>query len=333
MKQRVTGSRRALVRATSVVSSVVLLCVAGVLDPAVASDVGAQSTARTRADVEMRYQRFAKTLTVPVGWTGSVSDCRTGAESRESRTATVRAINIARYLVGVEPVTLQTSTAASKATSAALLMQANGALDHSPTQSEFPKCWSAAGASAASRSNLALGASGARAIAAYLAEPGSGNSAAGHRRWILNPAATQLATGSTSEANALTVFGLDAPAATGSKPAWIPWPAAGWFPQQLEPKGRWSLSATDSRMHFWSAAVRVERLNAAGAVVQVMSVKTQEVREGYGPNTVVFDVAGVAHPTGSHVVRYRVSVSGITNDATPGTRLTKTYVVSMFDAD
>ena len=49
---------------------------------------------------------------------------------------------------------------------------------------------------AAGKSNLFLGRSGAGAIAGYMDDPGSGNTAAGHRRWIIDPRQTTMGSGS-----------------------------------------------------------------------------------------------------------------------------------------
>ncbi len=294
-----------------------------------ATDVAASGTSDrmpTKAWVTNLYRtRIVPALGTRVSWSGSVSSCSMGRESDASRAATLRMVNSMRMLVQLSTVKLDT-TASNKAQKAALLMDANGKLSHSPSQSDFPRCWSPAAKEAAGSSNLALGATGSKAIAAYMDEPGDNNTAAGHRRWILNPATTHIATGSTGNANALTVFGLGT-SATAARPGWIEWPARGWFPQQIEPDGRWSLSSSNGAVSFDKAAVKVQRVTTDGKVVTTHSVRKHPVATGYGPNTVVFDVSGVAHPTGKAVAYYRVTVTGIRG----GGQSSYSYLVRLYD--
>lgn len=78
---------------------------------------------------------------------------------------------------------------------AALLMIANGQLNHYPPPSWTCASTNAAGVAAASKSNIALGMYGADSIDGYMVDPGSGNAAAGHRRWILYPYTMKMGTG------------------------------------------------------------------------------------------------------------------------------------------
>ena len=97
--------------------------------------------------------------------------------------------------------------------------------------------------SSTSNANARIAMSGGADIAAdalirKYARPGkpipkqsTGNEVAGHRRWILNPIAASFGTGSTSNANALYVFG-----ATIARPTsveWVAWPSAGYVPKSL----------------------------------------------------------------------------------------------------
>ena len=280
----------------------------------------------TKAWVTRLYtSRIAEALKVPVTWTGSVGSCSAGRESNASRTATLTTVNAMRALVQLAPVELD-ADASGAAQKAALLMDANGKLSHSPTPSEFPHCWTRDAKSAAGVSNLALGTSGAKAIAAYMVDPGDGNTAVGHRRWILNPTTTRIATGSTPSANALTVIGLGTSSSV-ARPTWMEWPARGWFPEQLEPNGRWSLSSSDPNVSFSRATVKVQRLWSSGNVARTLTVKKYAPVVGYGPNTLVFRVKGVADPQGKRSIQYRVTVSGITG----GSSRSLSYVVRLYD--
>ncbi|MBT0995753.1 hypothetical protein KIN34_15850 [Cellulomonas sp. DKR-3] len=262
-------------------------------------------------------------LAVPVGWTGSEQACSAGQESSASRAATLRTINAMRKLVQLDPVRFD-ADANVRARKAALIMSANDTLTHSPSSSM--SCWSSDGQKAAGQSNLALGIGGARSIALYMADPGQYNTAAGHRRWILNPTTTVMATGSTQDANALTVFGLGTSDAQ-ARPQFLEWPARGWFPAELEPDGRWSLSASNRYVSFARASVSVRLVDGKGRLVRQLPVTVVSRDDrGYGPNTVVFQVGRVAIPKASAVKAYRVSVRGISG----GAASSYSYTVRLF---
>jgi hypothetical protein len=239
-----------------------------------------------------------------VGWTGSVSGCNAGTTSASSQQLSLSAINFDRALAGLDPITLD-SALSLKAQQAALVMSANSALSHDVPSSW--KCYTSTAHAAAASSNLYLGEAGAKAIDGYMVDPGTSNSAVGHRRWILYPPTTTMGTGSTSNSNALYVFGKMATAGNYTNPKWVAWPTSGYFPTQLEPNGKWSLSGSVG--HTWNfshATVRVT--NSSGTALSVRVYKSQN---GYGANTLVWVVSGLKHPTGSTSISYRVTVRGI----------------------
>ena len=149
-------------------------------------------------------------------------------------------------------------------------------------------------------------------------DPGASNAAVGHRRWLLNPFATAMGTGSTDTANAMTVIG---PTATRRpNPAWVSWPTAGYFPRTLEPGGRWSLSAGNRQMDFRRATVRVYR---DGQAVRTTKLA---VHTGYAQPTLVWQLPAAAAKSGT----YKVVVQGA---RLPGSRKSfgRTYEVRMFE--
>jgi uncharacterized protein YkwD len=273
----------------------------------------------TRASMRTAYNNVLKpALAVPVGWTGSVDPCVAGAPSAAAQQATLDAINFFRDMAGVAPATFDAGMSA-QAQSAALIMQAQNALSHEPPADW--KCWTQAGYDGAGHSNLALGAAGANAIALYMDDPGGGNSAAGHRRWVLAPRKTVLGSGSTSGAHALYVLG---PSSTGvPEPEWTGWPIAGYHPVQLEPGGRWSLSSADDTTDFSAATVTVERGGTS------LPVTLYPVQDGYGSNTLVWQV-DPGYTTGRRDQRYDVTVSNILRNNIP---LSHAYSVTLFDAN
>src|SRR6478609_951479 len=140
-------------------------------------------------------------------WTGRRDSCRAGRPSVASTQTILGGINFARGLAGLTPVYFSRSLSA-KAQQAALIMSANDTLSHDVPRAW--KCWSRAGATAASRSNLYYGWQQLRPeeiVPGYLTEPGAGNVYAGHRRWILNPTAKAFGNGLTRNSHALYVVG------------------------------------------------------------------------------------------------------------------------------
>jgi len=136
-------------------------------------------------------------------------------------------VNYFRAMAGL-PAVSHEAVKNAKSQQAALMMTANGMLNHVPPPSWI--CYSADGAEAAGKSNLAS-LPGPPAVALYMFDPGGGNTAVGHRRWILYPRQVELGTGSTDNANDLWVIGT-----FGSRPATpeiVAWPPVGFVPYQL----------------------------------------------------------------------------------------------------
>ena len=169
---------------------------------------------QVRASVQSAYNnRLVPALAVPTGWTGSVAGCNAGTTSAAHQTATLDTVNFFREFVGLTNVSFN-ATYSAKAQQAALMMQANNQLSHNPPTSWT--CYTADGAQAAGSSNIALGTNnGPNAVRLYMIDPGSGNTAAGHRRWVLDPTRLTMGSGTTGNANDLWVFG-----ATQPLPAW-----------------------------------------------------------------------------------------------------------------
>jgi uncharacterized protein YkwD len=247
-------------------------------------------------------------------WTGRPRDCRPGRASDESATTILDGVNFARGLAGLAPVRFQRSLSV-RAQKAALIMTANGALSHHVPRSW--SCWSRVGAAAASRSNLYYGSRTLRpedVVPAYLTDRGSENVAVGHRRWILNPAASAFGNGLTTTSHAMYVVG---PTSTQNpNPAWVPWPTAGWFPSDLEPDGRWSLASGSAGADLARARVTVRRDGTR------VKVRRHPFVRGFGMPTISWEIDG-AVGAGT----YTVTVSGIRGAAAPRV----TYDVRVFD--
>jgi len=286
------------------------------LSDAISSTVGLASrlldtTSRVAVTAQWRSQ-WLPAARAKVSLTGgSVGRCapyRTSATTLQKMKA---ALNYARALAGVPPLT-SLADPSNGAARSALIQVANRFLSHSPGPRST--CYSSAGARTAGRSDLGLWgntASGwrptvASVIRSYLTDNGRTNAEAAHRIWLLRSAARQLATGFavnrtggwTWVSNNIAVFPTKADVSGG--PKFHSWPAGGYFPIQLEPAGRWSISATPHSIHFAHARVQVTRNGRSVKVVRLLP------SSGYGDHSLTWQLA--ARPTTG---TYCVTVSGI----------------------
>ncbi|HMM49297.1 MAG TPA: CAP domain-containing protein, partial [Miltoncostaeaceae bacterium] len=214
-------------------------------------------------------------------WSGDPDRCAAGSEAEASRGATVEAINFIRAMNHLAPVGLD-AAAGDRARAAALIMRANNGLSHTPPRTW--RCWSDAGASAAANGNLSLGPrNGVDHILAYLRDPGPGNGAVGHRRWLLYPPLAGVGTATTDTTNVLVVVGP----ALQARPAVpvVSWPPAGQVPWPLVFE-RFSISSPEHPQADFS---RAELSVSANGVA--LPVTPEPVVDGYGDNTLVARVA------------------------------------------
>ena len=256
---------------------------------------------RSKASVNKAYwAKFAPKLSLPIGWLGgSILGCLPGLSSLTSNNATLSALNYVRSMAGLAPVKFS-STLNYAAQRAALIMDANDSLDHTPSSNW--RCWSRTGSNAAGKSNLAMAwpsLKSGQIIDLYMDDKGGNNTAVGHRRWLLNPFSTVMGTGSTSTANALTVIGPSS--STRPNPRYVGWPTAGYFPSTMEPAGRWSLSAGLKSVNFRYASVKVYRNGVR------VPARKYGVHDGYAQPTLVWQLGSSVPRSGN----FRVVVSNI----------------------
>jgi hypothetical protein len=279
----------------------------------------------SRAEVAAAYaNKWLPTTNSPINWTGDAASCQAGTESADSLAKGAQAINFYRGLAGLDSISL-TSSQNTLAQQTALLMEANGRISHNPDGSW--NCYTTQGAQGAATSNL-FGGSGSFSInsagtpiKAYMDENGSNNAPVGHRRWILNPSTVNMGMGTTKGFNALNIVG--APTNTArTNPTMISFPNSGYFPQQLEPNGKWSLSS-DQGVDFSGATVSVK--DASGTALGVVPLSTAE---GYGPNTISFQVQGLAYASGTNEADYKVTVANMKKNNLP---FSYSYTVRLFD--
>jgi len=233
----------------------------------------------SRAEVAAFYNgTMLPAFSVPMQWTGSTQGCVAGTTSAEYKAAVVNTVNSFRVLAGLPGNISLNLTHSAMAQQAALMMDANSQLSHSPPTSWT--CYSADGATAAGSSNLALGNAGPNAVRAYIAD--SGTTSLGHRRWVLYSRLGEVGTGDTTRANVLWVFGGTVAAPASVAETGVAWPARGYVPwtsKVADPSHPWSFSLPGA--DFSGASVAMS--NDQGKVLSVGSVG--QLPNGYGDNT------------------------------------------------
>lgn len=260
-------------------------------------------------------------------WNGNQASCNAGETTPAFRAAIVLRINYYRAMAGV-PADIQLNDEYNaKAQQAALMMSANGQLNHTPPADWV--CYNADGAAAAGKSNLHL-VFGPAAIDGYMEDPGNGNDFVGHRRWLLYPQTQQMGTGDIPPiagyhaANALWVFdsNLGGPRPT-TREEFVAWPPPGYVPYQVVyPRWSFAYPAAD----FTNATVTMSENGVAIPVV------IAPVQNSYGEHTLVWTpniptaTQHAARPTAD--TRYEVTIAGV---QIQGVARTFAYNVTIFD--
>jgi hypothetical protein len=274
------------------------------------------------------YRKYYLTSAVSPDWTGNVSACNPGTTSQAFRDSIALRINYFRAMAGVPAKVTMPDAYNEKAQQAALMMSANSSLSHNPPTNW--KCYTDQGHEAAGSSNLALGAYGLDALRLYMQDYGSGNTAAGHRRWILYPQTQNMGTGDIPEgggypaANDLWVFDShiwDTRPAT--REAFVAWPPPGYIPYTVVYQ-RWSFSYAGA--DFSNAVVSLTENGVNIPVTRYTPVN------GYGENTLVWIRTGTSDsgswpkPTADTI--YVVTVSNVVIGSDPRSFQ---YTVIIFD--
>lgn len=282
---------------------------------AAASVLGHPINTRDKSAVREAYQqRFEDNFATPSGWIGDTDLCLPGTISQAAQDATLESVNFVRAMVGLDAVKFGDGLS-SKAQEAAVMFDANNAINHDPPHSW--DCWTPPADAAAGHSDLALTTGtmdAGEAVSLYMSEPGSNNKPVGHRRWILRPEARIFGNGMTDTVSVLWVIG---PTRNRTNPRWVTWPSRGWFPAGLEPKGRWSISSGSDRARFTKATVTVRKKDGPR-----LDVHKYKPVLGYGKPTMAFHVSGL-----ERIGTYVVTVRGITGTS----RGRHTWTVKLFD--
>lgn len=251
---------------------------------------------------------------------GSANSCKVFTASSATQSAALTAINFARGLDGLDSISSVTDKHLADAEHSALIQAANDTLTHTPSSNL--SCYTKSGATGAASSDLGY-LSDSRpgwvpTVSAflhnYMDDAGSVNEVVAHRRWILRPEAGTMANAyaralggaGTVFTNDLWIFPSSSDRKNATKPTFYAWPATGYFPTSLEPNGRWSLSASSSKISFAHATVAVSYQGKS------VSVHRYTPATGYADNTIVWQFASAPAGVTSGEHDYKVTVSHIT---------------------
>ncbi len=205
-------------------------------------------------------------------WSGSTSTCDAGTLSADAHANTLRLVNLYRSLAGLPAVT-EDAGKSGLAQACALIMQANGSLNHYPSSDSA--CYTADGAAGAGSSNIASGPS-VMAVDMYVADWGN-ETTLGHRRWILSNSLGPIGIGGTSGFSCLQVIG-------GSGNAGAAWTA---FPKGRMPIAAWTASYVGLDSTGWTVQSDSIDLNSATVTVTrdgttPLDVNVVALSGGYG---------------------------------------------------
>jgi hypothetical protein len=225
--------------------------------------------------------------------------------------AVLQRVNYFRGMAGVPDEVTFSDESNEKAQAAALVMSVNEALSHDLNDEWI--CYSPLADAGAGSANLALGVFGWDAIDLYMMDPGAGNDAVGHRRWILYPKTQIMGTGDMLPideylpSNALVVFDSHIwDERPDTRDEFVAWPPPGYVPYQVV-FTRWSFSYPDA--DFSQASVSMVREEQALAIAQAEPVY------GYGENTIVWQIdrmsSGAVWPQPVEDTTYTINITDV----------------------
>ncbi|MBN13408.1 MAG: hypothetical protein CMI17_10505, partial [Opitutaceae bacterium] len=257
-------------------------------------------------------------------------------------------INFYRAMAGIPADIIFVDDLNQAAQMAALIMSGNDNISHFPLLAGFVNYLSADGIQGAADSNLAIGSYGPDSVDGYMQDKGSGNTAVGHRRWLLYPPMLEMGTGdvpggeipaeaqantpgdstTVRRANAIHVFSSNN---FGALPdidfPYVAFPQKGYVPYHIV-YPRWSFAIDGA--NFSAASVSMTRDGSPIAV----AIEPYDA-PGLGSNSLVWVYDGLnANNSHTHAkpdsdVTYSITIDGIQN--APETSYT--YNVIVFDPE
>ena len=264
------------------------------------------------------YYLASNSEVADVAWTGDEPSCNAGSVPQSTKNKIFMRLSYFRKAAGLNNEISESATKSEKAQEAALMMHANGTLNHFPPNSW--KCYTEDGNQAAANS-LLTSTSNASAIDSYIRDHGAENGPVGHRRWLLWPRLQEMGIGNTNNYNALWVLGN--PGTTpADAPEFVAWPPEGFVPKQVA-YPRWSFSI--AKADFTNTSVSMSVKNGGS-----VSVEMEELTGIYGDNTIVWKPS-IQINSLSQDTTYVVTLKGVGLDG--GDTLDFEYEVVLFDAN
>jgi uncharacterized protein YkwD len=263
-----------------------------------------------------------------IDWSGSHARCDPGTTSKAFQEEILTRINYFRAMAGVPADVTFSEESTLKAQAAAFLMSVNGKLSHDPPTTWT--CYSTLAHEGASSSTLFLDVYGWDAITGYMQDPGDGNHAVGHRRWILYPQTQIMGTGDIPpvsgyhSSQALFVFDdhLWEPRPE-TRDGYVAWPPPGYVPYPVV-FTRWSLSYADADFSRSTVSMREEG--------KLLTTIVAPLVDGFAENTLVWQIKGMDSgqnwPRPIQDTRYTISINNVILN---GQSLDFTYDIIIFD--
>jgi len=273
-----------------------------------------------RSAAKKLYQDYyvaSSASTSDLSWTGNEPACDPGSVPQATKDKIFMRLSYFRKAVGLNNEIAENSSKSEKAQEAALMMHANGTLDHNPP-SDW-KCFTNYGEQGA-KNSLLTSTRNADAIDSYMRDQGSENYPVGHRRWLLWPRLQEIGVGNTSSYNAVWVLGNPG-TPPADAPEFIAWPPQGYLPKQLA-YPRWSFSIANA--DFTETTISMKVKNGTGVNLEI-----EELTGIYGDNTMVWKPAINANSL-SEDTAYVVSLNNVGID---GEAKNFEYEVVLFDAN
>jgi len=278
---------------------------------------------QNRDEVINAYRTRARAPTPAMQWTGNVQSCVAGTTSNEYKQRIIDQVNYFRGMAGLSAVRLRSNSSIFQ--SAALIMEASGVMVHNPDPSL--RCFSQDGL-LGSQQGLQVGASGHGAINIYIDDPGAHNTAIAHRRAILFPGQSEMATGDTPRYNSLGA--IVATVGGQSTKEFVAWPPAGYVPHRVMPtvSNRWSLGLAGA--NFAQAQVAMRNVTTG----ESYTIETEPYNQNYFDNTLVWKPLGFQYYTMSSFPSQDQNIEvTVSNVIINGQARTFRYNVIMINAD
>ena len=189
-----------------------------------------------RAEIVANYRAEFEREEPDPQFTGNVEECNAGSTSQDYRDSVIQRVNWYRQMAGLELVTEDLALSGT-AQQKALIMAAEGTLDHLPTP-DFA-CYTQISFSGEVLARL----TGVHSVQGYIQDAGEINRHVGHRRALLSPRVQRIGTGdvrgSKSSANAMHFGWLSRDARVRESRQFVAWPPTGYVPAGAV-WGRWS---------------------------------------------------------------------------------------------